>query len=357
VDDLTEHERDLRDLDSMVTALADKVPDDGSSERRVLWELLVAADLPAISSPASMDGSEMPLDYLATAVRRLAACGRGAPLAEHALTGLWLLERAGLRPRDHGAVVAIDARSHLTVTRHGSRWLVDGALPPLTWLDACSEMAVLAVSDGHPVVVRLARHILAVELVDDDLGDPVHRVDVRDLELEPDDVVILDGSSADELAIELRQRRALCRTLQIAGGAAGALELTGRHLAVRTQFGRTLLAMPAVRQQVGVMATHVLLLDAVARGAVRSAGTSQASVAIASAMHTAATSGPLVCRLAHQLHGAIGVTTEYPLHRLTGRIWRWSQDAGSAADWARELTSLVGPEPSAARIWATVVGT
>jgi Acyl-CoA dehydrogenase, C-terminal domain len=50
--------------------------------------------------------------------------------------------------------------------------------------------------------------------------------------------------------------------------------------------------------------------------------------AAAIAFTAAATAATAVARLAHQLHGAIGVTAEYSLHRWTTRIW-------SARDWPR----------------------
>ena len=38
--------------------------------------------------------------------------------------------------------------------------------------------------------------------------------------------------------------------------------------------------------------------------------------------------------LAHQIHGAIGVTLEYPLARLSRNMWRWSDEFGGQRHWA-----------------------
>jgi len=45
--------------------------------------------------------------------------------------------------------------------------------------------------------------------------------------------------------------------------------------------------------------------------------------AVASARVTAAGTATLVARSAHQLHGAVGVTQEYALHRHTRNLWNW----------------------------------
>lgn len=46
-------------------------------------------------------------------------------------------------------------------------------------------------------------------------------------------------------------------------------------------------------------------------------------------------------RLAHQVHGAIGVTEDYPLHRLTLRALAWSEEYGGRAMWSARLGNEV----------------
>jgi acyl-CoA dehydrogenase len=45
-----------------------------------------------------------------------------------------------------------------------------------------------------------------------------------------------------------------------------------------------------------------------------------------------------VSRAAHQAHGAIGCTQEYPLHQFTRRLWSWEREYGDDGVWS----SLVG---------------
>jgi acyl-CoA dehydrogenase len=57
--------------------------------------------------------------------------------------------------------------------------------------------------------------------------------------------------------------------------------------------------------------------------------------------------------IAHQLHGAIGVTAEHPLWSVTLRAQSWSQDYGTTAHHARRLgrMALAAAEP-----WDLVIG-
>jgi len=41
--------------------------------------------------------------------------------------------------------------------------------------------------------------------------------------------------------------------------------------------------------------------------------------------------------VAHQVHGAIGVTDEYALHHSTLRLWAWRDEFGNEAHWSARL--------------------
>ncbi|HEY6175913.1 MAG TPA: acyl-CoA dehydrogenase family protein, partial [Kofleriaceae bacterium] len=45
--------------------------------------------------------------------------------------------------------------------------------------------------------------------------------------------------------------------------------------------------------------------------------------------------------IAHQVHGAIGFSTEHPLQHFTRRLWAWRDDFGSESAWAVRLGAEV----------------
>jgi len=80
-----------------------------------------------------------------------------------------------------------------------------------------------------------------------------------------------------------------------------------------------------------------VIRHAVATSAV-AAGTTGLNLGIISPMMVGlATAAPAVARAAHQLHGAIGVTAEYSLHRWTTRLWSGRDWPRSQADWTDRL--------------------
>jgi acyl-CoA dehydrogenase len=63
-----------------------------------------------------------------------------------------------------------------------------------------------------------------------------------------------------------------------------------------------------------------------------------------------------VARIAHQVHGAIGVTREHDLRLLTTRLWAWRDEDGSEAEWNSHVGATVlaaGPDA----LWQAVTGT
>jgi acyl-CoA dehydrogenase len=73
----------------------------------------------------------------------------------------------------------------------------------------------------------------------------------------------------------------------------------------------------------------------------------RAAAAVTVARITTAAVATELARLAHQLHGAMGVTREYPLHRYTRRLWAWRDAVASERTWSDQLgrrTAALGEE-------------
>ena len=75
----------------------------------------------------------------------------------------------------------------------------------------------------------------------------------------------------------------------------------------------------------------------------------------ASAKIATGRAGTLAAKAAHQFHGAMGYTAEYPLHRLTRAIWQWREDCGNEDWWSRRLGAQVCRNGADA-LWPTLAG-
>lgn len=144
---------------------------------------------------------------------------------------------------------------------------------------------------------------------------------------------------------------ALLRSVQIAGALQGALDLSVRYAQERSQFGRPLSKFQAVQHMLAQLASEAVATAAAARMACARMDAGEGALAVAIAKLRAGRAVDKGAMLAHQIHGAIGVTLEYPLARLSRNMWRWSEDFGSQHHWA----VVIGRAGLSQGAWQTVV--
>lgn len=147
----------------------------------------------------------------------------------------------------------------------------------------------------------------------------------------------------------------LVRALLIAGAVSKSLDLTVEHCKTRKQFGRPLMALQAIQQQVAQLASEVAAAAAVSGLAARHFGTADAAVLVAAARVRTARAASIAIDAAHQCHGAIGFTEEYPLHRFTRAMMSWRREFGSERFWAQEIGRTLASLEGRAAFWERAV--
>ncbi len=125
---------------------------------------------------------------------------------------------------------------------------------------------------------------------------------------------------------------------RIAGALEAAAALALEHVGVRRQFGRPLGAFQAVQHLAARLAEEVAAATAAAEGAF--AGPRFTSLASAVAKVRGGEAAAEGAAIAHQLHGAIGMTDDYGLARVRRAVGEWRVAFGGEAEWARRLARL-----------------
>ena len=137
----------------------------------------------------------------------------------------------------------------------------------------------------------------------------------------------------------------------MAGALERALELAVRYATERSQFGRKIGQFQAIQQELARFAGEVAAAVAAALSAAGAVERNEhAMLAVAAAKIRTAQAAHQGALIAHQVHGAIGVTDEYALHHSTLRLWAWREEFGNEAAWALELGRAI-TAAGADRLW------
>ena len=192
---------------------------------------------------------------------------------------------------------------------------------------------------------RYARHVLATNGVETVLidCDGASCSEGSNPAGEPRDALTFDRETCRVVGtgVDILPLLAFARVGQSAGALDTALAMSIEHSNQRQQFGRPLAKFQAVQQSLAVFAVECAAVACAAQGAAdaldRFGADGAALFEIAAAKLRTNEALATGSALAHQAHGAIGFTAEYPLHGLTKRMMGWRSEAGNDAYWAERL--------------------
>jgi acyl-CoA dehydrogenase len=290
-----------------------------------LWERL---ENQGLTRPAAIaeGGAGEGLEIEAAVLRAAAGAALPLPLAETAIAS-WMLGQHGLDVPTGPLTVASFA-PHETLTVEADR--VSGRLEGVAW--GRNAAAIVAVASGN--LVLLDRESAAISVG-------------ANLASEPRDTLVFSkapplaiGGTADAEA--LLCRCAAVRALQLAEAAGRVLEIAVEYAGQRKQFGKPIGGFQAIQHQLATAASEVASARVAAQQAYLAlAARRNIFFACAIAKARANDAAGAVARIGHQVHGAIGFTREYPLHRYTRRIQSWRGEYGASAYWNRRLGELM----------------
>jgi acyl-CoA dehydrogenase len=319
----------MNELAQLVDELCDRSAGDE------LWRNLEDTGLARLTSGQGAGPAEA-----AIVLSGLARHAAAVPIAEADLLAVWLADKAAVSIPDTGPLtVAVADATEIDGRLRGTARDVPWPL----------STVVLAVRTADA---------LRVAVVEDALT-----LDGRNLADEPRGSITFDMAAGDMHAVdpgvadELIRRGAWARCNQIVGALDAACDLTVAHTGERVQFGRPLSKFQAVQHSLAAMAGEIERARAATALAVAAAAdygfahpatdyaVTAAKVAVGRAVNPVTT-------IAHQLHGAIGVTAEHRLWRTTMRARSWVDEFGTTTQYARRLgrMALAADDP-----WDVVV--
>ncbi|KUE90553.1 acyl-CoA dehydrogenase [Cupriavidus necator] len=304
-----------------------------------LWQAIADAGMTKILCREAHGGIEASWPEALSLFYQVGYTQAPVPLSQ-AVVGQYLASRSGL-DLAAGSVIALAAGAQtralaLTGNEAGTPATLTGTMTAVKWA-----------RHAHWLVVEAAGHVCLV----DAKGTGVRVEPKADAASLPADTVVLDHAPVAHvlpagisgLSRPLEVFYAATTATQLTGALDHALDLAVQYVKDRVQFGKPIGKNQAIQQQIAVLAGEVACSYAAAATALRDLpamqedSAPQAEFSAAVAKVTASDAVRTGASIAHQVHGAIGFTYEYPLNFATRRLWAWRAEAGSSTEWAERL--------------------
>ena len=301
--------------------------------KAALWQALAENGLTLAWVPEESGGAGA---ELADGFAVLGVAGRyavGVPLAETLLAG-WLLSRAGLKSPE-GAMSVAPARPGDTIALNADGTL-SGRSRGVPFAREAQHLAVLAGSSVALVETKACRVSDGTNLASE-ASNTVTFDRVTPLAIAP-------AKGIDQTALMLMG--CVVRSVQTAGALEAILDMTVRYANERVAFERPIAKFQAVQHNLARLAGEVAAAMTAAHSAADAIAHAQS---FDDAIFLEATAAKIRsveaaqegAAIAHQVHGAIGFTSEHILHRYTLRMLAWRDDFGNESHWAAALGNKI----------------
>jgi len=328
-------------LETVERILSDQCPLAGSHSpgdwAQQLWSTFEDAGLPTAWAPESAGGAGLSLGTGFGITRLAGKYAVPLPLVD-TLLGVWLLSRAGMaRPEGSICVAPQHPKDKITLDSSGRLF---GKARAIAYAPAVGHFAVLASRGTDPVVALVDASTCSI--------DPS-----QTLAGEPSGNVVFDGSTVvghARCALKpdaLLFMGATSRAAMMAGALEASLDLSVDYAKNRVAFGKPIAKFQAVQHKLASLACEAAAAAASYQSAADTLetlgfdGSDGVLLEVAAAKIRCGEAAGAGAALAHQVHGAIGFTKEYPLNLLTRRLWSWRDEFGTESHWALRLGETV----------------
>jgi alkylation response protein AidB-like acyl-CoA dehydrogenase len=307
-----------------------------------LHTVILEAGLPLAWVPEAAGGVGGSLALGFNLIRQAAGFALVAPLAE-TLVANRVLAESGLDIEDAWTVLVFDGGPLPSL----SEGKVDGAVENVPLHAGVTHLVVPVSDQGVMRIARFASDGVTTDYRENLAGEPRARIQFN--EAAPLELSLPLANVSDQGLMEFC---ALVRACQIAGAMERMNELTVAYVKERQQFGRALGKFQAIQHKVADIAGESALANAAIEQAVREfsehprpfSGNGDTFLSVATAKVVASEAAGTVSRLAHQCHGAMGFSFEYPLQQCSRRIWNWREEYGSEFYWSERIGMAIANE-------------
>jgi len=310
---------------------------EGRDGREAAWQALAGHGLTRAWVPESAGGSGASIADGFAILTLAGGVALDVPLAETLLAG-WLLAAAGVAVPDGKLAPVATAGNGVRLDADGR---LAGRATDVPFAREADRLVVLGQRQAGEAFVALVDPAACTVQPRDNLAG------------EPRDTVIVDGvtpaalaPAAADLGSKLLAMGAVARACQMAGALQAILARSVAYVGEREAFDRPIGKFQVIQHALARLAGETAIALAASGSAADALDAAPEDAAddadgvfleVASAKIRVGEAAAAGAAIAHQVHGAIGFSTEHPLHLFTQRLWAWRDDFGSESAWAVRL--------------------
>lgn len=298
-----------------------------------LWEVLEEAQLTLLGKKEWTEefGGEFK-----TAFEILKLMGKYAapiPIAENILVN-WIGSKYHFDDIEGRSTLKVDLEEKLLVEKQNETYIVSGKLNKVKWARICHQVLTLIDfgDQTHLSIIPLdnaqfeKNQNLAGEYLDDIVFNNVELHSIQFREVNPQSMVA-----------EVKELGALAYASMMTGAMEEILELSVLYSKEREQFGRPLHRFQAIQQMLASLTGNVVSGKTITEAAINALERENFNLIVAVAKLRLNRLSGTINEIAHQIHGAIGVTHEHRLQQMTRRLWAWREEYGSEPYWREKI--------------------
>lgn len=290
-----------------------------------LWNVLVESGLTTVGIEEILGGTGGDATDAFAILRLAGKYAAPVPIFETIVAG-WLLADYQVEAAYQPMSFVVRPEENLTSN--------DFKLNQVPWGRHVSQVVYIGKINGVPKLAVLPTDQVEVDHNENLAGEPLDNLYFKDIQLE---TLTTFDVNLDEVHEKTMMWAALGKSAMMAGAMERILELSLFYAGERQQFGRAIGKFQAVQHHLTALAGETAAVLAALNTAIVAVQDGEISEELPLSKMKISEAAGKVASIAHQLHGAIGMTHEHQLHQFSRRLWAWRDEYGNEAFWAEKL--------------------
>lgn len=290
-----------------------------------LWDVLVESGLVSVGIDEDLGGTGGDATDAFAILRLAGKYAAPVPIFETIIAG-WLLADRQVETTYVPTSFVLNFENDISSQ--------DFTLSQVPWGRHVSQVVYIGNINGSPKLAVLSTDDVEVKKNQNLAGEPFDELHFKGVDLE---TLTQFDVNQDEMFEKVMKLAALGKSAMMVGAIEQILELSVFYAGERQQFGRPIGKFQAVQHHLTALTGETAAVLAALNYAIVAFEEGVIKEELPLTKMKVSEAAGKVSAIAHQLHGAIGMTHEHQLHQLSRRLWAWREDYGNESYWAKKL--------------------